>query len=349
MGAVDFLFEGQQPPSTTKTNSQVTSLPKWLDDYSRDLIGGAGAIANEGYQAYEGPRIAGLTPDQLKAFDITRGMTGVASGMIQDASQKPGALTAAQPFINGANKTYTGDTVKNYMDPYVGNVIDYAGTLAKRQLDEKFLPSVAATFGGAGSGPRSTQMRATVDRGVRDLTEGLNQQALAALSQGYQQGATTFGADANRQGTLAGITGQLASNERGQDVNIANAYQNAGLTDAASLETIGGEQQGQTQKSLDLAYQDFANERDYPRNQVDWLRGVLSGTPKSTATTGVSTSPAGPDDMMAPRISQIGGAITGIAGLLKNIQPVAGTTTAVARGGPIRAYARGGMTRYLHA
>ena len=356
MGSLDFLFEGQQPPSTTRTNSATTSLPKWLDDYAQGMVGQAGAIAGEPYQAYEGPRIAGLTEDQLRAFDVTRGLVGAAPSAIQGAMDKPGALTAAAPYLQGANKTYTGQNVKDYMDPYVGNVIDYAGTLAQRQLNEKFLPSVQATFGAAGSGPRSTQMRATVDRGVRDLTEGLNQQALAALSGAYQTGATTFGADANRQGTLAGITGQLASNERGQDVNLAGALQNAGLTDAAALETIGGEQQGQTQKSLDLAYQDFANQRDYPKSQVDWLRGVVSGTPHSTNTAGVATAPAGPDDMMAPPISQIGGAVTGIAGLLKNWQqqPVSGATPYTAsggfrRGGRIqRRYYHGGVTRYVN-
>ncbi len=229
MGALDFLFEGQQPPSTTRTNSATTSLPKWLDDYSQQVVGQAGAIASEPYQAYDGPRIAGLTPDQLQAFDVTRGLVGQAPDAIGAAANKPGALTAAAPYIQGANQTYTGDNVSKYMDPYVDNVIDRAGTLAQRQLNEKFLPSVQSTFGAAGSGPRSTQMRATVDRGVRDLTEGLNEQALAALSGAYQTGATTFGADANRQGTLAGITGQLASNERGQDASLAESQQRAGI------------------------------------------------------------------------------------------------------------------------
>lgn len=350
MGSIDFLFEGQSPPSTTRTGSQVTSLPKWLDDYAQSVIGQAGAVANEPYQAYEGPRIAGLTPDQLRSFDVTRGLVGAAPTMIGAAAEKPGALTAAAPYIAGANKTYTGDTVSQYMNPYIENVINRAGTLAQRQLNEKFLPSVQATFGAAGSGPRSTQMRSVVDRGVRDLTEGLNEQGLAALAQGYQSGATTFANDAGRQAQLAGVTGQLASNERGQDTSIAEALQRAGITDAAALENIGATQQGQTQKSYDLARSDFEAQRDYPKTQIDWLRGVLSGTPHATATSGVYTSPAGPDDMIAPPISQLGGAATGLLGLIKNLPKTPEPMAGVARGGRIRraGYSHGGVTRYVN-
>ena len=61
-GALDFLFEGKAPPSVTTYGSTVTDMPKWLSDYTQGLIGKANAVAGEDYQAYGGPRLAGLTP-----------------------------------------------------------------------------------------------------------------------------------------------------------------------------------------------------------------------------------------------------------------------------------------------
>lgn len=349
MGVLDFLFEGQPPPTQANYGQTVTDMPKWLSDYTRGIISSGAAVAGEPYQAYEGPRLAGLTPDQLRSFDITRGASGAYAPLTNAASNTAqGALTQVKPYFDAAAKT-TPEAISEYMNPYVSNVIDYAGTLANRQLNEKFLPSVQNVFGAAGQDARSTQMRRTVDQGVRDLTEGLHEQSLGALSQAYQQAGSQFSTDASRLGQLGTNLGNLSLDTARTEGDLATNQQNLALRDAAAVNAIGQEQQQDTQRSLDLAYQDFQNQRDYPRSGLDWLSNLIQGTPSGRATTTASTGPA--SSVSPSGLQQIGSVATGVAGLLdllKKKTPESPTTASgSARGGRV-GYRRGGL-RYAYA
>jgi hypothetical protein len=342
--ALDFLFEGKPPPSTTTYGSTTTDMPKWLSDYTQGLIGRANSIAAEPYQAYGGPRLAGLNEDQMRSFDITRGSSGsYMPGMTAAQGAAQGAPGTAQPYFDKAAQTYP-DQASRYMNPYISNVIDRAGTLAQRQLNEKFLPGVQQMFGAAGASPRSTNMRRTVDQGVRDLTEGLHEQALGALSQGYQQGASAFGADASRMGAIGQMAGNLQLGSAALGGGLATDMQTAQLRDAQAQNAIGAQQQQDTQRSLDLAHQDFEQQRDYPMQQADWLSNIIRGTPHGT--TGTSTS-TGPGSIFQPSpLAQLGSLATGVGGIME----VFGDQNA--RGGRIRRrprprYNEGGL-RYAY-
>lgn len=340
-GALDFLFEGRPPPSTTTYGTTTTDMPKWLSDYTQGLIGKANAIAGEEYQQYGGQRLAPLTPDQQNAIAITRQASGNYVPIMSQATQNAqGALTQTAPFVQGAAQTFTGDNVSKYMNPYVENVINRAGTLAQRQLNEKFMPSVQAAFGAAGSGPRSTQMRRVVDQGVRDLTEGINEQGLAALSNAYNSAGTLFNQDATRLGGLAQTVGNLNLNAANVQGGLARTGQDLALQDAAAQAAAGETLQSDQQRSLDLAYQDFQNQRDYPKQQVDWLSSVIQGTPHATVETKQGTGPA--ETYQPSGASQLGSLLTTGLSIYDLIK---GRTTGNARGGPISMYSRGRRVR----
>jgi hypothetical protein len=355
-GALDFLFEGRPPPSTTTYGTTTSDLPKWLSDYTQGLIGRANAIAGEEYQPYGGPRLAGLTPDQERSFAITRQASGNYNPLMQGATEAAqGALTQAAPYLASAGRTFPG-AVGEYMDPYIENVINRNTTLTNRALNERFLPSVAQYFGAAGSGPRSTEMRAEVDRGVRDLTEGLNEQNLAALSGAYGQAGQLFGQDAARMGALAQTAGNLGLNSATVQGALAETGQNLALRDAAAQAAVGETLQQDEQRSLDLMYQDFLNQRDYPRGQVDWLSNIIRGTPHGTTSTVDQTGPA---DVYQPSgASQLGSLATTAAGIWDLIKGFKKPTGAA--GGALRlygsgyarrrrpAYMHGGALRYAH-
>lgn len=324
MGALDFLFEGKPPESTTTYGTTVTDMPRWLSDYTQGLIGRANAIAGEGYQGYEGQRLAGLTKDQQDSFQTIRDNAGsYVPGMQQAQGAAEGAMTAAQPYFDKAGKTYTGDTVGEYMNPYVGNVIDRAALETNRNLNEKFLPGVANYFGAAGSGPRSTQMRRTVDQGVRDMTEGLHSQSLAALNDAYNSGAQTFGSDASRMGQLGTNVGGLSLDQSRTLGGLAETGQGLAFRDAAAQEAVGSQIQKDQQNSLDLAYNDFVAERDNPKNQTDWLSNVIRGTPTARSTTSTETGPAG-DGVGPSPIGQLGSLATGIGGIMEMFKKARG-------------------------
>lgn len=350
-GVLDFLFDGKPPASVTTYGTSTENMPKWLSDYTQGLIGRANAVAAEPYQAYNGPRVAPISQDQNNAFAQVRSNIGSYQPALAQANQmtqQAGALSpvgAASPYMASAGRNFPG-AVSQYMDPYIQNVLDRNSLQTTRTLNENLLPSVAKMFGASNATPRSTQMRSTVDRGVRDLTEGLNSQNLAALSGAYTTAGQLFDTDAARQAQLASTAGNLAGQEgalklqSGQQMGaLGELGQSLNYRDVAQQEAIGQEQQQQQQRNMDTAYQDFLEQRNYPRNTIDWMSSVVRGLPTPTQT---SVTKTGPGDVFQPSpLSQLASMFTGIGGLAQAVQP------RQARGGRIRVarYARGGVVR----
>lgn len=345
MGALDFLFEGRPPKSVTTYGQSVQNVPVWLSDYTQGMIARANAIAAEPYQPYGGPRIAGFSPTQNAAFDMTVANVGKFDPYIKQAlsttSNLPGqgalnqamnyipeafentATEAAQPFVNQASQRLP-EGVGNYMNPYVENVINRAGELAGRQFREQIMPQISDTFTGAGQFG-SSRMREITGRAERDMAEGLQGQAQAALADAYSKAGEQFQADQGRMGALAQLSGNLASADaatklqgsqllgqlgsyagdlglrQGQQLGaLGQLGQSMGLKDAAALEAVGMQEQQLGQRNLDLAYQDFLEQRDYPKSQVDWMSQIIRGLPPSAVPTSTTTSSTGPASVYQP-------------------------------------------------
>lgn len=302
MGVLDFLFDGQAPQSVTTYGQTVQSMPQWYSDYTQGLIAKANAVAGQGYQPYDGQRIAGFTPDQQQAFGLTEGNVGMwkpgldAAGNLTQQAGATDVTGAAAPYMAAASGNLPGN-IGAYTDPYQSDVIDWAGTQAQRQFKEKILPALGTEFTRNGQyGSLAHQREA--DQNARDISSDLTQQSLAARSQGYQLAGQQYQTDAQRQAALAGTAGNLAAAEGNlqlgagkQQGSIAALMSQLGLSDASALETVGKEQQGQNQSNLDLAYQDFQNQRDYPKNTVDWLSSVIRGIQAPVSTTETKTGP----------------------------------------------------------
>lgn len=333
MGIADFLFEGKSPPSVTTYGSTTSDIPQFMSDYTQGLIARANAIAAEPYQQYGGPRVAGFTPDTQNAFNVTRQAAGSYMGPLAQAlglteqAAAPGAsgLAQAQPYLNQAAQGFTGNNVQQYMDPYVQNVIDRAKLEANRNYTENILPTLDNKFTASGQYGSSAMAR-EANRAARDVTEGLQSQANAALSGAYTQAGNLFNTDQARQLAVGQTTGQLAGQQQGAMLQagqqlgaLGQAQQALGLQGAAALDTIGQEQQAQNQKNLDVAYQDFLNQTQYPRQTIDWMSSVIRGLPAPVSTTNTST---GPGSTFQPSpLSQLGSLGTGVAGLYELFNP----------------------------
>jgi hypothetical protein len=327
MSITDFLWEGKAPPSTTTYSTSQSGIPQFLQDYSQGLISRANAVAAEPYQQYGGPRVAGFTNDTQNAFNQTRqaanayqGPLAAALGLTEQATS-PGqsGLAQAQPYLTNAAQGFTPQAAQQYMDPYIGNVINRATLEANRNYNENILPQLTGQFTAGGQYGSSAHEREAM-RAARDLTEGLQSNAASQLSGAYTQAGNLFNADQARQLGVAQTTGQLAGQQQGallqggaQMGALGQAQQALGLQGAAALDTIGQEQQGQNQKNLDLAYQDFQNQTQYPRQTIDWMSSVIRGLPAPVSTT---TSSTGPANVYQPSpLNQLGSLGTGLAGL----------------------------------
>lgn len=114
-------------PNTTQTIISQTNLPAWYEQYLQSLLGRTDAVTNEPYQTYEGPRVAGFTPDQLAAFQNVRDIGGTYQPMLDQAGnmfqQGAGAVNtdfagAIQPGIGMLQEAGSRDTA-SISDPYV--------------------------------------------------------------------------------------------------------------------------------------------------------------------------------------------------------------------------------------
>lgn len=354
MGVLDFLFEGSAPPSVTKYGTSTTNIPQWMSDYSQGLIGKANAIAAQPYQTYGGPRVAGLTDAQQQAASQVKGQVGSYLPGLQNATDTtnaaaaaPGALASATPYMQRAGQTMPGN-LEAYLNPYTTNVIDRATQVANRNFNESTLPSIQNMFTGAGQ-YGSSNMQQVANKAGRDLTEGLQSNAGAMLSDAYNTAGSQFTSDQNRLAGLAGTSASAAASDRSsglaagqQQASLAGLKQQMGLADANALQAVGSQQQGLNQANLDTAYGDWQAQTQNPKENVNWLAGLVNGMPANTASTTTSTAPLAGAKYGSSGMDQVLGGLSAAKGIYDIFK---------ARGGHVRhpiRFARGGLV-YLAA
>ena len=315
MAVFDFLFGGTPPPSVTSQTTTTPGLPDWYQDQLRALIGRGSQIADQPYQTYGQPRIAGFNPNEQRGFDITsQGVGGYQPWLQQGAAKTSG--------VGGA---LNQDAFNSYMNPYISGVTDRIAQLGARNLSENLMPAVGDQFIGAGQ-HGSTRHQEFANRALRDTQEAVLGQQAQSLAQGYGQ-------------ALAGYqTGQGQQLQAGQQLaGLGQLGQQLNLTDAAAMSTVGQQQRGMTQSNLDLAYQDFLRQQQYPADQSQYLSGIVRGLPApQQATTQTQTGPGNFGPSVAQQLGGLGLAGFGLYSQL-NRQPQR-------RGGLVRKrYARGGL------
>jgi len=341
MALSDFLSNGQIPAgSAVKSTTSQTVLPDWYTNYAMDILSGQQQIASNPLATYQGPRVAGFTPTQVQGQNATVNAAGAyqpgltaATQATSSAMTAPGALTVAQPFLNGASGTSVSN-INQYMNPYTDAVVKRIGELGARNLNENIMPNIEGRYIAAGQLGMGNHMGATTPSGmmtdtaraIRDTQEATLAQQAQALQSGYSEAAGLANTDLNRQANLASTAGGLATqqqtgalNAAGQMAGLAGQAQTLGLQGAGALGSVGQQQQTLDQQNLDVAYQDFLKQQGYPQEQINnmvaTMKGALPGVPTSTQEEGIVPN-AVPTTSTA---SNIGAGLTGLAGVLAAI------------------------------
>ena len=305
---------GSSAPTNTTSQVNQSNLPEYARPYYESLMQRAQNTANDGYQAYGGQRVADFSGMQneamrrfvnedLGAWQRNVGQAQTAAGQ---ANFDPSQVTAGQWTDPGV--------ASQYMSPYMQNVVDANKREATRDatIQEQNLNAQAQQAGAFG-GYRHGIVQA---ENTRNLNQQLQDIQAKGLQSAYDTGLGAFNAD--RQASMGA---QMANNQFGFDAaqtDLARSQMYAGLgqlqsqlrgADIQSLLNMGNMQQAQSQAGMDLAYNDFINQRDYDRQNLNWLSGILRGVPIS-ANTSVSQYQAPPSAM-----SQVAGLGLGAAGL----------------------------------
>ena len=272
------------------TTTERQELPQFLEDAYKKLAQQATAVTDPGvqYMPYGGQRLAPLTTEQQAARQLA----------FQGAQAFQPDLQQARGLTSLAVSPITGQDINYYMNPFqdavTRNVLD---EMRRRSDIEGQRTADAAVRAGAFGGSRFGVQEA---ERLRNLRQQQTRTATDLARQNYQQALAA--AQSQRAQQLAG--GQQMSNLAGQQMNL----QRQGI---AGLSQAGLQGQQQLQRGMDIAYQDFLRQQQFPYTQAATLGNLLSGVPAAQMTTAYSQQP-GPS--MAQQLAGLGMAGLGAYG-----------------------------------
>lgn len=295
-------------PSAPTSTSQTT-IPEYAKPYAEKMLGKAEALTETPYQTYGGQRVAGATPEQQAARQSVAGM-----GLPGQFAAGTGLAGAAGLQGLGAGQTYMGMATspaaqQAFMSPYIQGVVDVQKRKAiedaqKTQLMQNLGAARQGTYGGARQLLAGTERERTLNERLADIQATGLQQAYDRAQQAMQFG-TTAGIQGGQAATQAGATlGQLGIGQQQQAIDLAKAQ-----------EAFGAMGQAEQQKLMDLQYQDYLQQQQYPYKQLGFMSDILRGSANLAATGGKTVYE--PPPSVASQLGGLGLAGLGVYNLLK--------------------------------
>ena len=289
---IQFGGGGRQSAPTQTTQVQQTEFPTELKPFIGDIFGKAKAIQEkreeEGYTPFEGPRLAAFTPDQTTAFQGVRDTVGVSDPFFNRAAQLTEASSAAP----------TPESVGQFMNPYIQNVLDIEKREARRQSDVagQQIAGRAARAGGFG-GSREAILAAENERNTQRNLADIQSRGLASAFEDAQSRLAQ-----QRQRELS--AGQQFS-------GLGAALPAQRLREFGALEATGATQQQRGQQALDIAQQEFEIGRTFPERTLGDYSAILRGFTQPLAG---STFRQGSTRTPGPSFGQQAAGVAGLVG-----------------------------------
>ena len=241
-------------PAVGGTNTQ--GLADWAAPYITNYLGQASALGAQPYQTYQGPLTAGPSDIQKNTFSGLAGLS-VPQNLGQSFSSA-GAYQAPNMATMGAGTTPatapTGTGVAaQYMNPYLQSVLNPQLQELRRQNDiTQQNTNAKMTAQGAFGGGRNAIMNA---QNNADLMRQMNSTVGTGYANAYDKAMQQFNTEQGQSRDLLGLLGTAGAQQRG-------------------IESEG--------VAADLA--EFNQQRQYPYQQVQFQRDMISGLPTSSVT-----------------------------------------------------------------
>jgi hypothetical protein len=337
---------GGSAPAPVQQTVNNTSIPAYAQPYVESMLGQTQALTDinqNPYQTYGGERIAAFTPMQARSFQNVAnqkvaGQIGTGSdlatvsglGSIGTANQLG---QAGNQYQRNATSMYGPGSVGDYMNPYLAQSLSPQLNLLAQQYGMKGAQEAgAATSAGAFGGSRNALMQ-----GLNQQNQLLSQQK--AIGEGYNtafqnaQQAQQFGANLGLQGLQGQMAGYGQAAQAGNTLNSLGQQQYAQETGInQAQQQAGAVQQAQAQQGLDMSYNDFLNQKNYPYTQLAFMSDMTRGIPLSQSAQSVYKAPAN----LGSQLGGLGMTALGIYG-----QSQAGK--GVKEGGVIKGMKAGGL------
>ena len=127
--------------------------------------------------------------------------------------------------------------------------------------------------------------------GVQQLGTQTGLQA-ALANQQYGLEAQRLGEQSRQFGAQQGLAGLAQANQAAQTMgNLGQYQQQADLSRLGMQQQTAAQQQALNQQALDIAYQDFLRQRDYPMEQLQQYGSLLRGVPVAPSSTQTAYAP----------------------------------------------------------
>lgn len=331
---------GAPPPPASQTVTQ-TAIPEYARPYVESMLGKSEALTDinqNPYQSYGGQRIAGFNPVQERAFaDVQNRQTSsqIGQGTALAGASGLGSLGAGANYQNMATNP---NAQAAFMSPYMQNVVDVQKNEALRDAQIRNLGSNLAsassrqgTYGGARQLLAEQERNRNLQTQLGQIQASGSQKAFDAAQQAQQFGTSAGLQGFGQAGQAAATLGQLGQTQFGQQSAINQAQQQ-----------VGAIQQAQAQQGLDLGYQDFLKQRNYPYQQLAFQSDMLRGIPLSQSAQQIYTAPPS----TASQLGGLGMSALGIYGMSGGFRGAEGGPVKMAEGG--LAYATGGDIKMMN-
>lgn len=301
-----------------------TNLSTWAGPYVTGMLGQAQALGPATYDE-SGKLVSGMpyqpyTPTEYQTYKpAAEALVSGPSSLQTQAFQGLGALTVPQAIQTagqqaqqtyGASQQYMPQigTIQSYMNPYLEAVLEPQRREATRQADiarQQMQGRMAQA--GAYGGSRQAIMEAEAQRNLQTLLGDITGKGYSGAFEAAQR---------QRQADIdAGIRGLGAQTAATQALTQAGTQEaQYGLENLRQQLAAGATQRDIDQAARTAAYGQFQREEQYPREQLQFLRSMISGLP-GIATQSYYTSASDPFS------SAVGGA-QNIIGLLKALKIV---------------------------
>ena len=282
------MGKGRQSAPAEQTVVQ-SNLPKYVRPYFERLLERTEAESKREYEPYEGQRLAGEAQDTLDARQRARDVagSGIAGLPVAQAATTAGIGRALQGMGYQAGQ-FDSDAAAQYMSPYMQQVVDVqkerAILDAQRQGAGRGAQAVqAGAFGGSRAAVQEALAGEALNRQLAEIQASGQQQAFEQAQQQFERDRAAR-ADAERIGLGAG---ELAGQQARSLADLGRLAREGDIESARLLEQVGKDITAREQAGLDLAYQDFVRQRDFPRENLQFLSSILRGVPitPSTETT----------------------------------------------------------------
>jgi hypothetical protein len=332
---------GSAAPSDKTT--QVAELPEWARPYAKNVLAKGAALTDinqNPYQTYGANRIAGFSPMQQRSMQAAANMRPSEQlGTATDLATAAGAGALGTNYQGGqfAGGVFGQGAADYYMNPYQQNVTDIGKREAARQSAIQGTQQQGqATQSGAFGGSRDAIMQAERERNLGQQMGDIQAQGSnAAFQQAQQQfnadqgrymQAQQLGEQSRQYGAGLGLQGlQTGLQAAGQLGQLGSQQFQQGM-DINKLQSLyGGQMQQQAQRPLDMAYQDFQNQQNYPYKQLGYMSDMIRGLPLGQQSTS-SVYSEGPGAVQT--LAGLGGAAYGF-----------GKSGLFAEGGQVKRYA----------